>query len=94
MLELEGFAYFMHLSQSYSKKPLKALSEYQISVLLIFDKILLKINFHYYRGDVKNDKLHGEGVYSWKDGRSYSGQFKNNKMHGNGVFKWATGKYC
>ena len=30
-----------------------------------------------YRGSMKNGQYHGEGVFSWNDGRKFVGTFKN-----------------
>ena len=38
-----------------------------------------------------NDKRHGHGIFSWKDGRMYDGQWKNGKQHGRGIFLHADG---
>lgn len=29
-----------------------------------------------YKGGFKNGKMHGKGVYTWKDGKQYKGDFK------------------
>ena len=46
-----------------------------------------------YYGEVKNDKPHGNGQYSCKDGRQYFGEWANGKMHGNGRLIWREGHY-
>lgn len=33
--------------------------------------------------------MHGKGIYTWKDGRSYEGTYYNDKKHGFGIYKWA-----
>jgi hypothetical protein len=38
-------------------------------------------------------KRHGQGTYSWKDGRKYIGQWKNGNQNGQGTFFWSGGKY-
>ena len=30
-----------------------------------------------YIGDIKDDMLNGQGVYTWADGRRYEGEFNN-----------------
>ncbi len=36
--------------------------------------------------------MHGQGVYTWLDGRNYIGDFVNDKKEGHGIFKWADGR--
>ena len=36
--------------------------------------------------------MHGEGTFTWPDGRKYSGQFVNDKKEGRGVFYWTDGR--
>ena len=36
--------------------------------------------------------MHGEGEFSWPDGRKYVGEYVDDKKHGNGVFEWPDGK--
>ncbi len=36
--------------------------------------------------------MHGQGTYSWADGRRYKGSWENNKMEGYGVFTWKDGR--
>ena len=43
-----------------------------------------------YVGAWKNNKMEGEGVFTWKDGRTYKGSYKNDKKNGYGVFTWYT----
>jgi len=39
--------------------------------------------------------MHGEGVFSWSDGRKYKGEYYNDLKHGKGDFYWPDGrKYC
>jgi hypothetical protein len=35
------------------------------------------------------DKKHGNGVYTWADGRKYDGQWVNGKQHGIGKYVMA-----
>ena len=32
--------------------------------------------------------MHGEGEYTWPDGRKYTGTYVNDEKHGYGVFEW------
>jgi hypothetical protein len=32
--------------------------------------------------------MHGEGVFSWPDGKQYSGNYVNDLKQGFGVFEW------
>jgi len=36
--------------------------------------------------------MHGEGVFTWTDGRKYTGEYKNDKKDGQGVFEWPDGR--
>jgi hypothetical protein len=36
--------------------------------------------------------MHGEGIYTWLDGRFYHGSYKNDKKEGYGVYRWADGR--
>lgn len=36
--------------------------------------------------------MHGEGIFTYPDGRSYKGQYKNNFKHGYGVYTWSNGR--
>ena len=36
--------------------------------------------------------MHGQGVYTWADGRIYEGEYRNDKKHGYGIYKWADGR--
>jgi hypothetical protein len=32
--------------------------------------------------------MHGEGIFTWKDGRDYKGGYIADKKEGHGVFNW------
>ena len=49
-------------------------------IICIFQIILL----YFYR--------HGQGTYSWPDGRKYEGAYENDKKHGFGVYTWQDGR--
>jgi hypothetical protein len=36
--------------------------------------------------------MHGKGILSWSDGRSYVGDYKQNKENGFGNYTWPDGK--
>eukprot|EP00811_Abedinium_folium_P009353 NODE_18645_length_883_cov_3.629630.p2 GENE.NODE_18645_length_883_cov_3.629630~~NODE_18645_length_883_cov_3.629630.p2 ORF type:complete len:107 (-),score=17.28 NODE_18645_length_883_cov_3.629630:7-327(-) len=38
--------------------------------------------------------MHGVGLFSWRDGRTFHGGYDNDKKHGYGVFSWADGSSC
>ena len=43
-----------------------------------------------YTGEFRNDKFHGQGVYS--KGGKYVGEFQDDKKHGKGTITYADGK--
>ena len=46
-----------------------------------------------YVGEMKNDKPHGYGTYTWPNGEKYVGVFKNDKKHGHGTWTLKDIKY-
>ena len=44
-----------------------------------------------YVGAWKDDRQHGEGTYTWADGRKYVGAWKDDQMHGQGTYTWPSG---
>ena len=36
--------------------------------------------------------MHGQGMYTWRDGRKYDGSYLMDKKHGYGVYFWADGR--
>jgi hypothetical protein len=38
------------------------------------------------------NKMHGQGVFTWADGRKYEGEYIDDKKQGHGVFKWPDGR--
>ena len=36
--------------------------------------------------------MHGQGTYTWSDGRKYEGEYYMDKKHGYGVYYWADGR--
>jgi len=41
-----------------------------------------------YEGEWKDDKLNGQGVYTYTDGTRYEGEFKDSKYNGQGVMTY------
>ena len=45
-----------------------------------------------YKGEIKNGKPNGQGIYTYPDGRKYIGQWKDGKINGRGTytspFRW------
>ena len=39
-----------------------------------------------------NGKLHGDGVFTWPDGRKYEGHYFENFRNGPGVYTWPDGR--
>jgi len=39
-----------------------------------------------YEGEFKDDRIEGEGKFTWGPDRIYNGQWKNNSLHGFGIF--------
>ncbi|MDA9107321.1 protein kinase [Flavobacteriaceae bacterium] len=46
----------------------------------------------WYKGEFKNNKFHGSGVYKFNNGEEYSGEFKDGKRNGYGTFKFNNGE--
>jgi hypothetical protein len=46
-----------------------------------------------YVGEVKNDKPHGHGTYTWADGRKYVGEWKDDSMCGQGTITVKESKF-
>lgn len=36
--------------------------------------------------------MHGQGKYTWKDGRCYEGQYERDRKHGMGTYTWSDGR--
>ena len=45
-----------------------------------------------YEGEFCENKMHGNGVYTWADGNHYEGGFRNGKQHGHGIHAWKDGR--
>jgi hypothetical protein len=43
-------------------------------------------------GEWHDNKITGQGMYTWSDGRKYEGEWLNNNMHGNGKYTWQDGR--
>ena len=61
----------------------------------IITKTIEYPNGDIYSGEFKNDKKHGEGVYTFSNNHNieYRGEFKNDKFHGEGTLTSKTGVY-
>jgi len=44
-----------------------------------------------YVGEYKDNKMHGEGTFTWASGSSYVGEYKNDSVHGKGTYTSASG---
>ena len=44
-----------------------------------------------YNGQVRNERPHGRGLYTWDGGSRYQGDFVGGNFHGRGVATWADG---
>ena len=44
-----------------------------------------------YAGEWKDNKMHGQGIYSYANGDKYVGEYKNGAMHGQGTYTFANG---
>eukprot|EP01034_Spumella_vulgaris_P012795 gene12795-16295_t len=42
-----------------------------------------------YTGGFKDNKLSGQGTFTWADGDVYTGEFKDDMYHGQGTFTGA-----
>jgi len=36
--------------------------------------------------------MHGEGIFTWDDGRKYVGGYVDDKKEGHGIFSWPDGR--
>ena len=57
------------------------------------NRIISKIlkNGDRYRGEVRNNKFNGNGIYTFKKGDKYIGQFVNGKLSGRGSIEYFNG---
>ena len=44
-----------------------------------------------YKGEWKNNMIHGKGTFTWNNGDEYVGEFRENKKNGQGTFTYANG---
>ena len=44
-----------------------------------------------YTGSKKGGKMHGKGVYEWKNGDRFEGNFENGQINGYGRYSWVEG---
>ena len=45
-----------------------------------------------YIGEFKDNKIHGQGVFTSKSGSRYQGEYKHGKMDGQGTYTYPNGK--
>ena len=45
-----------------------------------------------YKGNWKDGKMHGRGIYTYKNGDVYDGDWENGKKHGRGRYTYKNGK--
>lgn len=45
-----------------------------------------------YEGGWLNNKMHGQGLYTWDDGRRFQGEYVQDKKHGFGAYMWVDGR--
>ena len=57
--------------------------------VVTIDDTLRKDNW--YEGEFLGTKFHGQGTYTWADGRKYVGEYKDGKFHGQGTYTYADG---
>ena len=62
------------------------------SELLLTLTAVIKVIIVFYIGNFRDDKLHGPGKFTWKDGKIYEGNFKDTKMHGRGKIFYPNGQ--
>ena len=51
-----------------------------------------KLGKRVYRGQWKNNLMHGKGEFVWEDGRKYIGNYLNDLKSGYGKFEWGDGR--
>lgn len=56
-----------------------------------FGVVAFKGSGNRYRGEWKNDQMHGRGVYTFASGKTYTGDLVQNKFTGKGVMRWPDG---
>jgi hypothetical protein len=44
-----------------------------------------------YAGEWLDNRYHGKGMLTYKDGRQYVGEYKHDAMHGKGAYTWTDG---
>ena len=44
-----------------------------------------------YFGGWQDGQMHGQGTYTWANGRKFVGEFQDGNKHGQGTFTWANG---
>ena len=46
-----------------------------------------------YKGEFKDDKFEGNGIFYYSTGEKYEGEWKNDKKEGKGIIELNNGKY-
>ena len=57
-----------------------------------FEKIIFSSG-NIFKGEIKDGKYNGPGVFIWSDGRKYEGIFEDGKKHGHGKWSSNNGEY-
>ena len=53
---------------------------------------LLKKFSSRYDGELKDGKRHGQGTYTWPEGKKYEGEWKDGEINGQGIYTYPDGK--
>jgi len=49
-------------------------------------------NGNWYCGEIQDNKMHGQGTYTWASGAKYVGEYKDGKRHGQGTYTFPDGR--
>ena len=81
-------------SERFVYAPLLSETEPAVSTPAVSQSAVKTINYSNgdrYRGQIRDGRRHGRGVYTWASGGSYDGEWRNGDFHGRGVRTWANG---